>query len=91
MKRKICLKKKVEGPWVFLIRNKCDWDEQNKNKVDNFNEENINDFLKENKSLKYITTSAKDNTNINNVFQEISKIWLSKEIIMYVNSFIFNI
>ena len=67
--------KKDEGVPAFLIRNKCDLDELNINEVDNFNEENINDFLKENNFLKYITTSAKDNTNIDKVFQEISEIW----------------
>ena len=67
--------KKDEGVPAFLIRNKCDLDELNINEVDNFNEENINDFLEENNFLKYITTSAKDNTNIDKVFQEISETW----------------
>ena len=67
--------KKDEGVPAFLIRNKCDLDELNINEVDKFNEEDINDFLERNNFLKYITTSAKDNTNIDKVFQEISEIW----------------
>ena len=66
---------KDEGVPSFLIRNKCDLDELNINEVDKFNEEDINDFLERNNFLKYITTSAKDNTNIDKVFQEISEIW----------------
>ena len=72
-----------EGIPSFLIRNKCDLDEGNGQDSDKAHEidfekiddDEINKFVKENKFSKYIISSAKDDTNINNIFLEISEIW----------------
>ena len=46
----------------------------NKNDLENKIEESLlNNFLEEHKYLKYISTSAKDNININEIFEEISQ------------------
>jgi small GTP-binding protein len=72
-----------EGIPSFLIRNKCDLDENDGRDSDKIHESNleiidddtINKFVEENNFSKYVISSAKDDKNIKNIFQEISEIW----------------
>ena len=72
-----------EGIPSFLIRNKCDLDKNDGHDSDKDHEidleiiddDTINKFVEDNKFSKYVISSAKDDKNINNIFQEISEIW----------------
>ena len=72
-----------EGIPSFLIRNKCDLDENDGLDSDKIHErdleiiddDTINKFVEENNFSKYVISSAKDDKNIKNIFQEISEIW----------------
>ena len=57
---------------TYLIRNKCDLDE------DDFDEELVEDLLKENNFLRFISVSAKNDININSLFEEIAENWYNK-------------
>ena len=56
---------------IFLIGNKNDQPKFNK-------EDSFDDFIKENNITKYISTSAKDNINIDIIFEEMAEIINSK-------------
>jgi small GTP-binding protein len=56
-----------EGIPSYLIRAKCDLEEEEDS------QEKINELMKQYNFLDYKTTSAKDNTNIDELFQEIGE------------------
>ena len=68
--------KSEEGIPTFLIRNKNDLDvDPIGNELEDINEEIISKFSQDNNFTKYVQSSAKDNTNIDYIFQEISEMW----------------
>ena len=68
--------KSEEGIPTFLIRNKNDLDvDPIGNELEDINEEIISKFSQDYNFTKYVQSSAKDNTNIDYIFQEISEMW----------------
>ena len=70
----------------YLIRNKIDLLEEDnvkddeKSKIEEkYSEESLKDFIKTNKFLKYISTSAKnENNNLNDIFESLAETWYQK-------------
>ena len=56
-----------EGIPTFLIRNKCDLDEEE------FDEELVEDLLRENYFLRFVSISAKNDININELFEDLAE------------------
>ncbi len=70
----------------YLIRNKIDLLEEDnvkddeKSKIEEkYSEESLKDFIKTNKFLKYISTSAKnENNNLDDIFKSLAETWYQK-------------
>ena len=58
----------------FLIRNKCDLDANG----EDFNEEIVEDLMQKENFLRFISVSAKDNNNIEELFTDIAEICYKK-------------